>query len=92
MISVIKISIANEPADIDVFGAGQARKITTTCDDDSASHTVAFYRFDKAGYKPLYISYQSSWGASGSGSTDCEVAYRLEDMLDIFPTPCTVLK
>ncbi len=58
MISSVKISIANEAADIAAFGKGKATRIKTSCDDDSASNTVEFYRFEKAGYKPLYISYQ----------------------------------
>lgn len=91
MISSIKISIANESADLSAFGKGRATPIRTSCDDDSASNTVAFYRFDKPGYKPLYISYQSSWGAGGAGSVDFELAYRLEDVLAIYPNPCKVI-
>ena len=92
MIASVKISISNESADIGVFGKGNATKIKTSCDDGSASNTVEFYRFEKPGYKPLYISYQSSWGAGGAGGVDFEVTYTLENVLSIYPNPCKVLK
>jgi hypothetical protein len=93
MISSVKIRISNESADIGVFGKGKATKIKTSCDDDSASNTVEFYRFEKSGYKPLYISYQSSRGAGGAdGDVYFEVAYTLEDVLSIYPNPCKVFK
>jgi hypothetical protein len=92
MISSVKISIANESAGIEELGKGKATKIKTSCDDDSFTNTVEFYRFDKSGYKPLYVSYQSSSGASGPGSVGIEVAYLLEDVLGIFQNPCMVLK
>ena len=88
MIASVKISISNESADIEGFGKGKATKIKTSCDDDSASNTVKFYRFEKTGYKPLYISYQSSWGAGGSGGVDFEVTYTLDNVLN----NCKVLK
>lgn len=92
MISSVKISIANESANLAEFGKGKASRIKTSCDDDSATNTVEFYRFEKPGYKPLYISYQSSWGAGGAGSVDFEVTYTLEDALNIYPNPCKALK
>jgi hypothetical protein len=93
MISSVEISIENESADIGVFGKGKATKIKTSCDDDSASNTVEFYRFEKSGYKPLYISYVTSWGASGdAGGVEFKVAYTLEDVLGDDPKPCKVLK
>jgi hypothetical protein len=93
MISSVEISIENESADIGVFGKGKATKIKTSCDDDSGSHTVEFYRFEKSGYKPLYISYVTSWGASGdAGGVEFKVAYTLEDVLGDDPKPCKVLK
>ena len=92
MITAVKISIANEPADIQVFGNGKVSKIKTSCDDDSYSNSVGFYKFEKLGYKPLFISSQSSWGAGGdSGSVDFEVSYALDDALGIYPNPCKVL-
>lgn len=92
MITSIKISISNESADIQAFGKGKATKLKTSCDDDSASNTVEFYRFEKPGYKPLYISYQSSVGAGGAGGVDLEVTYAQDDALGIYSSPCTVLK
>jgi uncharacterized protein YjlB len=80
MISSIKISISNESADIQVFGKGKATKIKTSCDDDSASNTFEFYKFEKPGYKPLYISYQASWGAGGAGGVEFEVIYEQDDV------------
>jgi hypothetical protein len=92
MIASVKISISNESADIGGFGKGKATKIKTSCDDNSASNIVEFYRFEKSGYKPLYISYQSSWGAGGAGGVDFEVTYTLEDFLSIYTNQCKVLK
>ena len=91
MIASIKISISNESAAIKDFGKGIATKIKTSCDDDSYSNAIEFYRFEKPGYKPLYISSQSSWGAGGAGGIDFEVTYTLNDALGIYPNPCTVL-
>jgi hypothetical protein len=92
MIASVKISVANASSDIKAFGEGRATKIKTSCDDDSASNTVEFYKFEKSGYKPLFISYQTSWGAGGSGSVDFEVTYNLNDALRIYPDPCKVLR
>jgi hypothetical protein len=91
-ITDIQISISNESLGIEAFGIGKASKIKTSCDDDSASNSVEFYKFEKPGYKPLYISYQSSSGASGAGGVDMKVSYELDDALGIYSTPCTVLK
>lgn len=92
MVTTIKINIANASADMAAFGTGKASKITTSCDQDAASDKVAFYRFNKPGYKPLYVSRQESRGAGGSGGVAFEVAYALEDVLNIHPTPCAVVK
>jgi hypothetical protein len=93
MVFSVEISIDNEHADIGVLGKGKATKIKTSCDDDSLSNTVEFYRFEKSGYNPLYIRYGSSWGASGdAGGVDFKVAYTLEDVLGDGPNPCKVLK
>ncbi len=92
MVTVIKINIANASADLAAFGNGKTSKISTSCDKDAANDKAAFYRFDKPGYKPLYISHQESWGASGAGSVAFAVAYALEDVLNIHPTPCAVVK
>lgn len=92
MVATIKIDIANASADMAAFGTGKASKINTSCDEDAATDKVAFYRFDKPGYKPLYISRQESWGAGGAGSVAFTLAYALEDVLNIHPTPCMVVK
>jgi len=91
MIASVKIRISNESAGIEGFGKGKVTKIKTSCDDDSASHAVEFYRFEKPGYKPLYISYQSSLGAGGAGGIEFEISYTLDRALGIYPKPCKVL-
>lgn len=91
-ISDISISIQNESAEIKDFGEGKTKQLKTSCDDDSATYTVAFYQFTKPHYQPLYISQISSWGASGSGSVDFKVAYALENVFPSHPEPYKVLK
>jgi len=85
MITRISISVANsrDAADMKLLGPGKAQKISTTCDMDYASEVQRFFQFQKPGYKPLYVKYSESWGASGeSGSVDFTIAYRLEDAID----------
>lgn len=85
MINRINISVANnrKAADLGLLGPGQANRISTSCDMDYASEVNRFYEFKKPGYKPLYINYAESWGASGeSGSVQFTIAYRLEDVID----------
>lgn len=91
-ITDIQISISNESQGIDSFGTGKSTKIKTSCDDDSASNALEFYKFEKSGYKPLYISTQASWGAGGSGSVDLKIAYELSDIFDSHSSPCKVIK
>ena len=91
-ITDIEISIANESAEIKDFGKGKVTALKTSCDDDSATYQVAFYEFEKPNYKPLFISQVSSWGASGSGTVDFKVAYDLNDLLNLNPITCQVLK
>jgi len=71
-------------------------KIKTNCDDDSASNTIGFYKFEKAGYKPLYISSFESSGAAGiesGGSVDFNIANNIETVLTGFNAdpPCKAL-
>jgi hypothetical protein len=87
MIDTIQITIANEGEDasekavIGMFGQGKIQKISTSCDEDAASSSDAIYQFEKQGYKPLYIHYISSRGASGAGDVDVTVASSLDDAL-----------
>lgn len=92
MITSVNISIYNEFVDVKEFGKGELKKIKTSCDDDSASNSSEFYRLEKNGYKPLYISYQSSSGAGGTGSVDFKVAYTQDDILGVGKNSCKVLK
>lgn len=95
MISSIDVSISNMPQGIEVFGKGKAAKIKTSCDEDRASYTVEFYKFEKSGYKPLYISYISSAGASGASVTSFKITYSLDpDALSLHSgaPPCRLLK
>lgn len=90
-ITDVEITIDNGEQDIKAFGKGNITKIKTSCDDDSLLNTVAFYQFERDKHKPLYIYYQSSEGAGGSGQVDFTVAYQLEDVLGIYPEPCQAL-
>lgn len=88
MINKIQLSIQNEGEDpseeavIKLFGKGQVKKISTTCDIDDISNHDATYQFEKSGYKPVYIRYMSSWGAGGAGGIDVGVANDIADVLD----------
>jgi len=95
-INYISISIANESHQIEEFGKAKVTKIKTNCDDDSASNTIGFYKFEKAGYKPLYISSFESSGAAGiesGGSVDFNIANNIETVLTGFNAdpPCKAL-
>lgn len=83
----IHINIENEMVDLSVFGQGKAERFQTSCDEDSASFSIKFYKFTKPRHKPLYINHQSSWGNSG-GSSDFMISYTLEDILQIYEEPC----
>ena len=87
-ISEIKVEIQNEgenPSESAVktlFGVGKVKKIASSCDADDMSNADATYYFEKPGYKPVFVKYVSSWGASGSGGVDIKIANGLEDVLD----------
>jgi len=88
-ITDIQISISNEEHNISILGAESATRIRTSCDDESLSNTVHFYKFERQNYKPLYISYISSWGAGGmSGSVDFKIAYQIQDVLYNYSESC----
>jgi len=77
--------------DIEKFGEGKIEKIATTCDDDSVSESVAFYQFTKPGHKPLYVRRYASFGASGVGETQYNIAYALQDSLEtLWNNPCEI--
>ncbi len=85
MVNRISISVANsrDAADMKLLGPGKARQIPTSCDMNYASEVQKIYEFRKTGYKPLYVKYAESWGASGeSGSVDFTLAYQIEDAID----------
>lgn len=91
MISKIQLNIENyreveepsiEESVVKLFGKGQVKKISTTCDIDEMSNSDATYQFEKSGYKPVYIHYVSSWGAGGAGGIDVGVANDIADVLD----------
>lgn len=92
MISTITINIGNENVDLSAFGKGKTKQIKTSCDDDSASYNLGFYSFEKKGYKPVFISKEESWGASGSGTVEFKLGYTVEDIFPSQPQPCTILK
>lgn len=80
-ITDIEISIANADEAIQAFGKAKLTKLPKVCGEpeDTASDYSAFYKFEKPGYKPLYIGQAASWGASGSGTVDFRIAYDLND-------------
>lgn len=86
-ISEAQIEIQNEgenPSETAVralFGSGKVGKLGSSCDANDHSYSEATYRFEKKGYKPVFIKYSSSWGASGSGGLDIKIANSLEDAL-----------
>jgi|GEM_PF-6103192 len=56
------------------------------------SHSVAFYQFTKPEHKPLYIRYEASFGAGGSGSVEYNIVYDLNDSLETLSSrPCKVV-
>jgi len=80
-ITDIEVNIANAGEDINAFGKAKLTKLPKVCGEpeDTASDYSAFYKFEKPGYKPLYIGQVASWGASGSGSVEFRIAYDLND-------------
>jgi hypothetical protein len=93
----ITIGMVDTPVDVlmDVFGKGQVSKIKTSCDEDALGRKTAFYRFDKAGYKPLYISHVSGWGANGMlGTINFVISYKQDHSLSGTHTlePCKVIE
>lgn len=85
MINRISVFVANsrDAADMKLLGPGKAKQIATSCDLNDASAVQKVYEFRKAGYKPLYVKYAESWGASGeSGSVDFTIAYQIDDAID----------
>lgn len=65
------------------LGKGKVIKIKSSCDEDYMSYISshdATYRFTKKNFKPVFVRYSSSWGASGSGSTGIVVANYLEQL------------
>jgi hypothetical protein len=90
MISPVTVRVANESLGIEALGVGKATKIHTSCDESSGSSNVEFYKFERAGFKPLFVSLQSSWGAGGSGTVELGVSYDIADALSIHPVPCAV--
>lgn len=88
MMSSVEIKISNMEAGLEVLGHGNFKRISTSCDSDSPLNTVEFYSLERPGYKPLYVRYFTSWGAGGGGGVYFEVAYRIEDVLDLYESPC----
>jgi len=92
LIASVTLSFSNDHPKIGDFGKGQAVKIATDCDDDSMNYSVAFYQFTRPEHKPLYIRYEASFGASGSGSVEYNIAYHLDDSLrSLYPKLCKVV-
>jgi len=89
MISSVSIRVVNESIGVDALGAGKATKIRSTCDESSSISSVEFYKLEKPGYKPLFVSYQSSSGAGGAGSVELGVSYTIDDALGMYSGPCT---
>jgi hypothetical protein len=87
-VSKIKIRIQNEgesPSESAVknlLGGGKVKKINTSCDDNSTSNGDATFRFEKSGYKPVFVRYSSSFGASGAGGVDIIIANVFDDLGD----------
>lgn len=92
MMMSMDINVANLHLGLDALGKTKLIQINTNCDDNSVLNTVAFYQLVKIGYKPLYLAYQSSWGAGGdAGSEGYKLGYQLDDVLNIYPTACKAL-
>ena len=85
-ITDIEIAITNASEELAAFGKAKTTKIANTCSTqaieatESALDSLEFYKFEKAGYKPLYISQYASWGGSGSGLTSFRLAYDANDI------------
>ena len=83
-ITNIEINISNDggdPSESEVkefFGSGKVMKVVSSCDQDEPSWKVATYSFKRPKDQPVFIKYETSWGASGSGSTTLTVANQLE--------------
>lgn len=92
MVMSVKISIANEMANIKIFGKGKTTKLNTTCDNEAATFTIEFYRFEKSGYKPLYISYISSWGAGGAGAVYFEITHSVDNTINNWFNSCSLIQ
>lgn len=89
MILMATIAVANESIEVKDLGKGSVTQIATSCDDDSMTEQVAFYRFVRQGYKPLFVRRHASYGAGGAGSEKLAIAYDLEDLLTtLWPNPC----
>lgn len=81
MIATIEVSVQNAALGIEAFGPGKASAVKTTCDSDSPINLMKVYRFDKPGFKPLYLRHDASWGTRG-GTTTWSIAGSLQGVLE----------
>lgn len=45
---------------------GTLTRVTTTCDDESASNALTFHKVEAEGKKPFFLKYESSGGSGGT--------------------------
>jgi len=89
------ITIANagdnpsEEAVVQLFGQATVQKVASPCDSDGAGYGDAMYRFERAGYKPLFVRYQASKGASGDSGT---VELRIASTTEMLNEDCAAAK
>ncbi|MCB5195691.1 hypothetical protein [Deefgea salmonis] len=89
-ISTARVSIENDPelsnddsSIKQLFGDGNVKSLKTSCDDDGASNSTLYYKFERVAYKPVYININRSFGASGdSGSIDFLIGNAIDDVLE----------
>lgn len=90
-ISQIVFVVQNETVDIKFLGEGKMTKIKTNCDDESLLNTYSIHKFEKSEYKPIYVLLESSYGASGAGSTAMSLFMNVSDALSNNKSSCKKL-
>jgi hypothetical protein len=68
-ITSITIDISNESIDFKKFGPGKFTQLKTKCDSNDLFYRSIFYKFERDGFKPLYILNTGSAGNQISSDT-----------------------
>lgn len=86
----IHVVVSNEESNISEFGNAKVTKLKTSCDQEDTGMTVAVFRYERTGFKPLFLSYESSWGTSGTGTVDWGATNDVDTALEVAPG-CKIL-